>query len=154
MNTCMAKAWAEAKNGMQAGDGGPFGAVVVKDGQVVAAGHNQVLINHDSTAHAEIVAIRKAEKTLATHDLSACEIYTTCYPCPMCLSAILWARIKTVHYGCTMEQAAAIGFDDQVFYDAVRDPESSPMIEMRPCEQAACLILFKDWQKMDGKAMY
>jgi guanine deaminase len=154
MNTFMERAWAEAKNGMQAGDGGPFGAVVVKDGQVVSAGHNQVLANHDSTAHAEIVAIRKAEKIMATHDLSTCSIYTTCYPCPMCLSAILWARIKTVFYGCTMQQAAAIGFDDQVFYDAVCDPENSSMIEMMPCEQDTCLTLFSDWQKMDGREMY
>ena len=150
MNTFMERAWTEAENGMKAGDGGPFGAVVVRDGQIIAAGHNQVLKSHDSTAHAEIVAIRKAEQILSTHDLSACELYTTCYPCPMCLSAILWARIPTVFYGCTMDQAAAIGFDDKAFYEAVNDPGNSPMISLTPCDGDACQILFKDWKNMNG----
>lgn len=150
MNIFMERAWSEAERGMQAGDGGPFGAVVVRGGQVISAGHNQVLISHDSTAHAEIVAIRKAEQVLLTHDLSDCELYTTCYPCPMCLSAILWARIARVYYGCTMDQAASIGFDDKVFYDAVRDPEHSTMVSLIPCDGDACAILFGKWQTMDG----
>lgn len=154
MNDFMEQAWVEAENGMHAGDGGPFGAVVVMAGKVIAAGHNQVLKSHDSTAHAEIVAIRAAEKVLATHDLSGCILYTTCYPCPMCLGAILWARIKTVYYGCSMGQAAAIGFDDAVFYDAVHDPANSSMVELEQCDGDACAILFQDWQKMDKKQMY
>lgn len=150
----MDQAWAEARAGMLKGDGGPFGSVIVKDGQVIAAGHNQVLADHDSTAHAEISAIRQAEQILVTHDLSGCEIYTTCYPCPMCLSAILWARIGTVHYACTSAQAAGAGFDDQVFYDAVRDPENSSMVKLFHDQNEACSTLFHEWDKLEDRQLY
>ena len=149
----MEQAWSEARTGMLKGDGGPFGCVIVKDGQVIAAGHNQVLANHDSTAHAEISAIRQAEQTLGTHDLSGCELYTTCYPCPMCLSAILWARIGTVYYACTTAQAADAGFDDQIFYDAVRDPENSSMITLVHNQNEACATLIGEWDKFEGRQM-
>jgi len=150
----MEQAWAEARRGMLSGDGGPFGAVVVKDGQVIAAGHNQVLIGHDSTAHAEIAAIRKAEQALGTHDLTGCELYTTCYPCPMCLGAILWSRIRKVYYANTPEQAAAIGFDDKVFYDAIQDPEHSDMVELIHFNDKACEDLFLEWQNLANHQMY
>lgn len=97
--------------------GGPFGAVVVKDGVVVGRGINRVLKNNDPTAHAEIVAIRRACSKLETYDLSGCELYTSCYPCPMCLSAIIWSNIKTVYYANTKEDAADIGFRDDMIYD-------------------------------------
>ena len=97
--------------------GGPFGAVVVKDGVVVGRGINRVLKNNDPTAHAEIVAIRRACSKLETYDLTGCELYTSCYPCPMCLSAIIWSNIKTVYYANTKEDAADIGFRDDMIYD-------------------------------------
>lgn len=150
----MEQAWTEARTGMLSGEGGPFGAVVVKNGQVIAAGHNQVLGNRDSTAHAEISAIRQAEQILGTHDLSGSEIFTTCYPCPMCLSAILWARIGTVHYACTTEQAADAGFDDQVFYDAIRDPENSSMISLVHAQNEVCTTLFDEWTKLESRQLY
>jgi len=101
-------ACAEAEQGMLSGEGGPFGAVVVKDGKVIGRGHNHVLSSHDSTAHAEMTAIRQAEQAQGTHDLTGCELYSTSYPCPMCLGAIMWARISRVHYGSTVDEVAAI----------------------------------------------
>ncbi len=105
----------EAREGIRAGDGGPFGAVVVKNGEVVASGHNCVLKDNDSTCHGEIDVIRKAEQKLQTYDLSGCELYTTGEPCPMCLAAILWANIEKVYYGCTLEDSGRIGFRDARF---------------------------------------
>ena len=105
----------EAREGIRAGDGGPFGAVVVKSGEVVASGHNCVLKDNDSTCHGEIDVIRKAEQKLQTYDLSGCELYTTGEPCPMCLAAILWANIEKVYYGCTLEDSGRIGFRDARF---------------------------------------
>jgi len=147
-------ACAEAERGMRDGDGGPFGAIVVKDGMVIATGHNQVLSSHDSTAHAEIVAIRRAEKALETYDLTGCEIYSTCYPCPMCLGAIMWARITKVHYGCTTDEAAAIGFDDRTFYEALSKPDSSQFIAMQHYDNPLCRSLFQEWLKMDDRKPY
>ena len=97
--------------------GGPFGACIVKDGKIIGKGINRVIKNNDPTAHAEIVAIRNACKNLNTYDLSGCEIYTSCYPCPMCLSAIIWSNIKKVYYANTKEDAADIGFRDEFIYD-------------------------------------
>ena len=97
--------------------GGPFGAVVVKDGEVISRGINRVLKNNDPTAHAEVVAIRRACSKLGTYDLTGCELYTSCYPCPMCLSAIIWSNIKIVYYANTKEDAADIGFRDDMIYD-------------------------------------
>ena len=97
--------------------GGPFGACIVKDGKIIGKGINRVIKNNDPTAHAEIVAIRNACKNLNTYDLSGCELYTSCYPCPMCLSAIIWSNIKKVYYANTKEDAADIGFRDEFIYD-------------------------------------
>ena len=111
----------EARKTMKQDIGGPFGAVVVKDGEVVAVSSNHVLANNDPTAHAEVMAIRKACEKLGTHDLSGCEIYATGYPCPMCLSAIIWANIKKV-YVCGMpEDAEKIGFRDDFIYRFIQD---------------------------------
>jgi guanine deaminase len=147
-------ACAEAEQGMLAGQGGPFGAVVVKDDKVIARGHNQVISSHDSTAHAEITAIRQAEQALGTHDLSGCEIYTTCYPCPMCLGAIMWARIPTVHYGCTADEAAEIGFDDSAFYEALASPVSNKLVTMERSNSRQCRALFKKWLELDNRVTY
>ena len=114
-NPFMKEAIAEALEGIYNGHGGPFGCVIVKDGEIVGRGHNRVLSIIDSTAHGEISAIRDAEKVLGTHDLSGCELYTTGEPCPMCLNAILWANIEKVYYGCTISDNAGIGFRDEIF---------------------------------------
>ncbi len=147
-------AYKEAEQGMLAGDGGPFGAVVVKDGIIIGKGHNRVISSHDSTAHAEICAIREAESALGTHDLSGCEIYTTCYPCPMCLGAIMWARITKVYYGSTSEQAAAVGFDDQAFYRAFLTPESNQLISMVYDDNPTSRLLWQKWLELDDRKMY
>ena len=101
--------------------GGPFGACVVKDGIIIGKGSNHVVSNNDPTAHAEIMAIRQACNSINSFDLSGCEIYTTCYPCPMCLSAIIWSNIKKVYYGNTKEDAANIGFRDDMIYDFIKN---------------------------------
>ncbi|VDP26451.1 unnamed protein product [Heligmosomoides polygyrus] len=114
----------EACSGVEAGDGGPFGAVVVRDGKVIATGHNMVLVSNDPTMHAEVTAIRNACKKLGTFDLSGCVLYTSCYPCPMCMGACLWARFDAIYYGASAEQAAEIGFDDKAFHDFLKNPKS------------------------------
>ena len=116
MNKYMKVADELARDNLVTNVGGPFGAVVVKNGEIVGRGSNHVLANNDPTAHAEVTAIRDACKNLGTYDLTGCEIYTSCYPCPMCLSAIIWANIKKVYYGNTKEDAAKIGFRDDFIY--------------------------------------
>jgi len=106
-------------------NGGPFGAVIVQDNKIIATSHNTVIENHDPTAHAEINAIRKASEILQTHDLSSCTIYTTCFPCPMCLSAIIWAGIKEIYYGNTKEDAELIGFKDKKIYEVINNIDNS-----------------------------
>jgi len=109
----------EAQIGIMTGEGGPFGAVIIKNGNVISRTHNRVLQTNDPTAHAEINAIREATEKLGRFDLSDCEIYSSCEPCPMCFSAIHWAKMKKLYYGCTREDAAQIGFDDQFIYDVI-----------------------------------
>ena len=116
----MDEAIAESAKNLETGHGGPFGAVVVKDGVIVGRGHNEVLKNNDPTCHGEIQAIRDACRSLGTYDLSGCELYTSAEPCPMCLSAIIWANIKTVYYGNSAKDAAAIGFRDDFIYDFIK----------------------------------
>ena len=144
----------EAEQGMLSGEGGPFGAVVVKDGKVIGKGHNMVLSSNDSTAHAEITAIRQAELKNGSYDLSGCELYTTCYPCPMCLGAIMWARISKVHYGCTAEEAAAIGFDDKIFYEAFSSPHSNRFVSLEHHDNNQCRSLFRKWLDLDNRVLY
>ena len=110
----------EAEKNLLTNDGGPFGAVIVKDGKIIARGHNEVLKNNDPTCHAEMQTIRAACEALGTFDLSGCELYTSCYPCPMCLSATIWANIKVVYYGNTAKDAADIGFRDDYIYDFIK----------------------------------
>lgn len=115
----MQQAIDQAAQNLTTNEGGPFGCVIVKDGAVLAAAHNRVLANHDATAHGEVEAIRQAGAQLGTHDLSGCELYTSAMPCPMCLSAIIWANIKVVYYGNSAADADAIGFRDAAIYDFI-----------------------------------
>ncbi|MDY0320614.1 MAG: nucleoside deaminase [Arcobacteraceae bacterium] len=147
MNKYMQKAIDEAIKGVNQGHGGPFGAVIVKDGKIISTSHNEVLKSNDPTSHAEINAIKKASKKLQTFDLSGCEIYTTCMPCPMCMGAIRWANISTIYYGATSEDADMIGFRDQVFYD-----ESYQNI--KNIDRTECLQVFRIWSEMPNKTIY
>src|SRR5690348_4901560 len=113
-----------SRQGMQSGKGGPFGCVIVKDGEIVGEGCNQVTTTNDPTAHAEVVAIRNACKNLNTFQLNDCDIYASCEPCPMCLGAIYWARPRSVIYANTKKDAAAIHFDDQFIYDEIEKPDA------------------------------
>jgi guanine deaminase len=145
----------EAFYGVKNNEGGPFGAVIIKDGRIVAQGHNEVLKTNDPTAHAEVVAIRKASALLDRFDLSDCEMYASCEPCPMCLSAIFWSRIKTVHYGCTKQDAAAIGFDDNLIYEFIKDPSSySEHLALIPMDREESLKSFSLWCDKTDKVGY
>ena len=139
----------EAREGIISHDGGPFGAVIVKNGEVVASGHNRVLSSNDSTCHGEIDAIRKAESRLGTYDLSDCELYTTGEPCPMCLAAILWANIKKVYYGCRLNDNDEIGFRDAKFDKMMGGRSSLPEGLMEEKDREMCLRLFKEYEKMN-----
>lgn len=139
---------------MEAGFGGPFGAVVVHQGQIIARGYNNVLSSNDPTAHAEVDAIRKACAALGTYQLSDCELYTSCEPCPMCLGAIYWARPKVVYYGNTKEDAAAIGFDDQFIYQEIQLPFADRAIPMIPLLRQEALQVFKAWEEKPDKLEY
>ena len=137
-------------------DGGPFGAVIVKDDKIVGRGDNKVLVNHDSTAHAEVQAIRDACKNLGTHDLTDCTIYTTCYPCPMCLSAIIWSNIKTVYYGNTKEDAANIGFRDDFIYSFINklpNPDTS-ILKLINIDREQTIKSFDEYIKKEDKTIY
>lgn len=137
----------EAMDGIKNGHGGPFGSVIVKDGEVVASGHNHVLANNDPTCHGEVDAIRKACEKLGTYDLSGCVLYTTGEPCHMCLCASMWANISKIYYGCTIEDNGIIGFRDDKF-DKIfggRDKLNGLMEEF---ERDACLELFKQYNEM------
>ena len=138
----------EAREGIYNNHGGPFGAVIVKDGKVVGRGHNMVLTNNDSTAHGEISAIRDAEKNLGTHDLSGTELYTTGEPCTMCLAACIWANIDTVYFGCTIEDNALIGFRDEAIDEmfAGREAFCGYLIET---DRDACLKLFAEYLSLN-----
>lgn len=139
---------------MQAGIGGPFGCVVVKDGKIIAQGFNNVTSSNDPTAHAEVDAIRKACKELGTFQLDDCELYTSCEPCPMCLGAIYWARPKVVYYGNTKADAAKIGFDDQFIYDEIEKPLQERSIPMIPFMREEALEGFQKWEEKSDKTEY
>ena len=152
MNKWMKIAYNEATNGMLADNGGPFGAVIVKDDEIVASAHNMVLSTKDPTAHAEVNAIRIASKKLNSFNLSGCTLYTTCMPCPMCLGAIMWARIENVYYGATEEDAAKGGFDDLNFYEKLRG--DSKGLKLTQIEHEKNAHLFELWNDKDDKEMY
>ena len=152
MNKWIQIAYDEALKGMKANEGGPFGAVIVRNNQIIASSHNEVLKTNDPTAHAEINAIRKASEILTTHDLADCVLYTSCYPCPMCMGAIFWARIPTVYYASSMEDAAEGGIDDRIFYTMIRKPEAS--LRLFPMDEEEGKKLFKVWQDKEDKRLY
>lgn len=154
MNKFMKIAIEEANKSIKAKEGGPFGAVIVKNGEIIAQGHNQVIGTHDPTAHAEIQVIREAAKKLDDFDLSGCEIYTTGEPCPMCYSAIHWARIDKIYYGCTREDAADIGFDDALLYDVMEGKKKHAHLAKEQVDRESCLVPFKKWNKMTDKTPY
>lgn len=143
-----------ARSGMDSGDGGPFGCVVVKDGRVVGEGNNRVTSTNDPTAHAEVVAIREACKTLSAFQLDGCSIYTSCEPCPMCLGAIYWARPAQVFYACTREDAAAVGFDDDFIYDEISLPNQDRERVMINLLRDEGVALFQAWDAKTDKIEY
>jgi guanine deaminase len=134
--------------------GGPFGAVVVKDEQVIGRGRNRVTPANDPTAHAEIVAIRAACAALGSFQLTGCEIYTSCEPCPMCMGAIYWARPARVHFAATRADAASAGFDDAHIYDELASPVGQRGIPMLPLMRAEALEAFEAWNRKTGKVPY
>jgi guanine deaminase len=150
----MQQAIALATENVTSGRGGPFGAVIVKDGKIIATGVNLVTSSNDPTAHAEVTAIRNACTALATFNLDGCEIYTSCEPCPMCLAALYWSRCKTIFYGNNAADAARVGFDDAFLYDEMKKPleeRALPIIQMLPDEAWAS---FAAWEKSPFKVDY
>ena len=143
-----------AAEGMHCGNGGPFGCVIVRQGEIVGRGNNCVLATNDPTAHAEITAIREACARLKTFQLADCELYTSCEPCPMCLAAIYWARIPRIFYANTRQDAAAIGFDDEFIYQQVPLPPEERTIAMKLMLRDEALAGFKAWQEKPDKRMY
>lgn len=139
---------------MEAGEGGPFGAVIVHDGRIVAEGWNRVTGRNDPTAHAEVEAIRDACRALGTFKLDECEIYTSCEPCPMCLSAIYWARLRRMYYANTRDEAAAIGFDDETLYREVARPIEEQSLPSERLLGEEALEAFRAWQAKPDKVPY
>ena len=142
----MAEAIKEAYKGIKANHGGPFGAVIVKNGKIISKAHNQVVKNQDPTAHGEMLAIRAACKKLKSFDLTGCVIYTTGFPCPMCMGACKWAHIKQVYYGCDENDTAKIGFDDKKFYRW--------MLKATNVNHKECLKLYAYYKKLKHKTHY
>ena len=152
--TFMLQAIDLAKKGMLAGNGGPFGCVIVKHGKIVGQGSNMVLKTKDPTAHAEVVAIRDACKNLDNFQLEGCEVYTSCEPCPMCLGAIFWARPTRVFYACTKEDAADAGFDDDFIYQEIEVNPSQRQIPMNNILREESLKAFELWKEKGDKKVY
>lgn len=148
----MKEAIDEARRTMNLNYGGPFGAMIVKDNKIIVVASNTVLKDNDPTAHAEINTIRKASKVLNTNDLSGCTLYTTGYPCPMCLSAIIWSNIKEVYYGTNLDDAAKIGFRDEFIYDYIKG-KNKDILRLKNLEHDECLKLFKEYYE-NNKEIY
>ena len=137
-------------NAINNSDGGPFGAIIVdKNGNIIADGNNKVLKENDPTAHAEIVAIREACRKLNTYDLTGCTLYTSCEPCPMCLSAIIWANIKEVYYGCTRKDAERIGFRDNIIYEYLNENKKE-LLKLEQIDRDLCVMAFEKYEKNKG----
>ncbi len=139
---------------MREGKGGPFGAVVVKDGEIIATGFNNVISGNDPTAHAEVMAIREACKKLGTFQLTGCYLYTTCEPCPMCMGAIYWARPEKVYYSNSREEAADIGFDDAFIYDELSISPSDRQLPMERLIHPRAQTAFDEWSSKDDRVDY
>ena len=143
-----------AEEGMNNNLGGPFGAVIVRNGEVIAVAHNEVLGTNDPTAHAEIVAIRKATAKLGRFDISDCEIYSTCEPCPMCLAAIHWAGIKKLYFGADRHDSTIGGFDDEFIYQLMNETADSPLLHPEIIDTEKCRQLFHIWNEKSDRTMY
>ena len=143
-----------AVENVRSGRGGPFAAVVVKEGRIIAASANCVSSTNDPTAHAEVNAIREACRVLGTFQLTGCEIYTTCEPCPMCLGAIYWARPERVYFGATAGDAAAAGFDDSFIYDELKRTHAERRIPFEPMMREAALEAFRVWTEKEDRVRY
>lgn len=150
----MKRAIAMADKGMSSNAGGPFGCVIVKNGTIIAEGHNCVTSTNDPTAHAEVVAIRKACEALGSFQLDDCIVYTSCEPCPMCLGAIYWARPKKVYYACNKVDAANIGFDDQFIYEEIDKPITVRSIPFEQMLQDEGVTVFNKWAGKGDKTEY
>jgi guanine deaminase len=151
MNKYMFLAIEEATNGIEAGDGGPFGCVIVKNDEIVGRGHNRVVLKKDPTCHGEMEAIRDACKKLGTFDLSGCTLYTTGEPCPMCFGAILWANIEKVYYGCNVVDTDKIGFRDDIFYHMTAEKKAIFQTEL---DREECLKLYEKYMSIENKTNY
>ncbi|MBE8167408.1 MAG: nucleoside deaminase [Shewanella sp.] len=143
-----------ALRGLKNNDGGPFGCIIVKDGEIVGLGNNKVTSTNDPTAHAEVIAIRDACKNLDTFQLDGCTVYTSCEPCPMCLGAIYWARPEKVFYGSNKDDAAAVGFDDEFIYQEIELAYNERSIPFEQVSRNDALQLFKQWSETEGKEHY
>ena len=152
--TFMERAIALAREGAERNDGGPFGCVIVRDGRVVGEGCNKVTSTNDPTAHAEIVAIRDACRNLAAFQLEGCVVYTSCEPCPMCLGAIYWARPAAVFFAGTREDAAAAGFDDELFYDELGKPNDERQLKLVGLMRERSQEVFRQWTAKADKIEY
>ena len=158
MNEYMKVAKDLARDNIQTNAGGPFGACIVRNGEIIGKSSNKVLENNDPTAHAEINAIREACKNINSYDLSDCELYTSCYPCPMCLSAIIWANIKKVYYGNTKEDAEKIGFRDDFIYDYIeklsKNIEENSVLELKCMDRDETIKEFEAFASKEDKIIY
>ena len=153
MDDFMKIALEEAEYGMSINAGGPFGAAVVKEGELLARAHNEVIKSSDPTAHAEILAIRRAAAALKNFELSGCELFSSCEPCPMCLSAIYWARVERIYFALTREDAAVLGFDDKHIYDVIKG-EAGGKVEMVQLERERFFSLMRKWEEKSDKIIY
>ena len=158
MNKYMQTAIDLSKKNLRNHHGGPFGAVVVKNGKIIGRASNCVIKNNDPTAHAEITAIREACKKIKSYDLSGCELYTSCYPCPMCLSAVIWSNIKKVYYGNTKEDAAGIGFRDDFIYDYINKLSTGEIddktLSLECIDREETINAFHQFAEKTDKRMY
>lgn len=150
----MKKAIQLAHSNVSENKGGPFGAVIVKDGEIIGQGSNRVTETNDPTAHAEVVAIREATKQLGTFSLEGCEIYTSCEPCPMCLGAIYWAKIDKLYYAATKDDAAKANFSDHVIYKEISLPKDQRAIQSLQLMRDEALKVFEAWSESDNKIPY
>lgn len=158
MNNYMKIAKELSEENLKTNAGGPFGACIVKNGKIIGKGSNHVLSNNDPTAHAEIVAIREACKNINSYDLSGCELYASCYPCPMCLSAIIWSNIKKVYYGNTKEDAANIGFRDDYIYSYIKkltdNSNDKNVLELECIDKDETIKAFNKFKQKEDKTIY
>lgn len=157
MNPYMKVAKELADDNLKTNVGGPFGACIVKEGKIIGRGSNHVLKNNDPTAHAEVMAIRDACKSINSYDLSGCELYTSCYPCPMCLSATIWANIKKIYYGNTSIDAENIGFRDDFIYEYINkrnDENNNDTLELKCIDREETIKTFNEFKNKEDKTIY